>query len=63
MEIQTDTPKYKIFNRDACKYLAIFFMFWGHLFAWIVLMRHSDAVTPYTFMPLWMRIFRFSARR
>ncbi len=48
--------KYKIINRDTCKYLAIFFMFWGHLFSWIVLMRHSDAVTPYTFMPLWMRI-------
>lgn len=48
--------KYKIFNRDACKYLAIFFMFWGHLFAWVTLMRNPDAGVPYPLMPLWMRI-------
>lgn len=35
-------PKYKIINRDTCKYLAIFFMFWGHL-AWIGSMRLGTA--------------------
>ncbi len=37
------TPKYKIFNRDMVKYLAIFFMFWGHMFSWVTLMRNPDA--------------------
>ena len=55
MEIQTDTPKYKIFNRDACKYLAIFFMFWGHL-AWIGSMRQGNALDT-TAMPVWQQVF------
>ena len=50
------TPKYKIFNRDMVKYLAIFFMFWGHMFSWIVLMRNPDAASANLLMPLWMRI-------
>ena len=49
-------PKYKIFNRDMVKYLAIFFMFWGHMFAWVTLMRNPDAASAYPLMPLWMRI-------
>jgi len=36
--------KYKVFNRDQMKYLAIFFMFWGHLVAWINLMNNPDKV-------------------
>lgn len=50
------TQKYKIFNRDMVKYLAIFFMFWGHLFAWVTLMRNPDAASACPLMPLWMRI-------
>ena len=34
-----ETRSCKILNRDACKYLAVFFMFWGHLFAWLILMK------------------------
>ena len=49
-------PKYKIFNRDMVKYLAIFFMFWGHMFAWVTLMRNPDAASADPLMPLWMRI-------
>ena len=49
-------PKYKIFNRDMVKYLAIFFMFWGHMFTWVTLMRNPDAASAYPLMPLWMRI-------
>lgn len=45
----------QILNRDACKYLAIFFMFWGHLFAWLILREHHDVI-PYTLMPLWKRV-------
>lgn len=48
--------KYQILNRDACKYLAIFLMFWGHLFAWLILMKQPDIGVPYNVMPLWMRI-------
>ncbi len=48
--------KYRILNRDTCKYLAIFLMFWGHLFAWVTLMRNPEASEPYLLMPLWMRI-------
>ena len=48
--------RYRILNRDACKYLAIFFMFWGHLFAWLILMRNPDADNAYPLMPLWVRI-------
>jgi len=56
MKRNADTAGYKILNRDAMKYLAVFFMFWGHLFAWVTLMRNPDADTPYSLMPLWMRI-------
>ena len=47
----------KILDRDAVKYIAIFFMFWGHLFAWLTIMRglavNND---PYSVMPLWQNI-------
>ncbi len=48
--------KCQILNRDAVKYLAVFFMFLGHLLAWVTLMRHPDASEPYSLMPLWMRV-------
>ena len=49
--------KYQFLNRDAVKYLAVFCMFWGHLFAWLIIMQHPDLEEPpYTLMPLWMRI-------
>ena len=48
--------RYQILNRDACKYLAIFLMFWGHLFGWRILMKQPDVGVPYSVMPLWMRI-------
>jgi hypothetical protein len=49
--------RYKILNRDIIKYLAIFFMFFGHLFAWVIRLKNPAlADTPYTLMPLWMRI-------
>ena len=51
-----NTQKYKTINRDTCKYLAIFFMFWGHMFAWVTLMQNPDAASAYPLMPLWMRI-------
>ena len=47
-------PKYKVFNRDMMKYIAIFFMFWGHLFAWVNLMRDKDY--DQTALPVWMQI-------
>ena len=56
MEHDGNTLKYKIFNRDMMKYTALFFMFWGHLFAWVTLMRNPDADIAYPLMPLWMRI-------
>lgn len=43
----------RIFDRDTVKYIAIFFMFWGHLFAWLTLMREPGISDPYSVMPLW----------
>ena len=54
MEPRNDTPKYRIINRDTCKYLAIFFMFWGHLFAWIELSRNP--LYDQTVIPLWQQL-------
>ena len=48
--------KLKVLNRDAVKYIAIFFMFWGHLFAWLTLMRHPEISNPYDLMPMWQNI-------
>ena len=46
----------KFINRDVIKYIIIFFMFWGHLFAWL-----SVGDTPpdglFADCPLWQRIF------
>lgn len=38
------------------KYLAVFFMFWGHLIAWVTLYQNPDITTPYEIMPLWVRV-------
>jgi hypothetical protein len=47
----------KVFDRDAVKYIAIFFMFWGHLFAWLALMRgYAVNNDPYSVMPLWQNL-------
>ena len=37
------TGSLKVLNRDVVKYIAIFFMFWGHLFAWLTLLEYSPA--------------------
>ncbi|MBP5605803.1 MAG: hypothetical protein J6X60_09725, partial [Ruminiclostridium sp.] len=50
------SDRFKIFDRDAVKYTAIFFMFWGHLFAWLTLMRNPGISDPYSVMPLWQNI-------
>lgn len=56
-KVSNKTDRIKILDRDAVKYTAIFFMFWGHLFAWLTLMRglavNND---PYSVMPLWQNI-------
>ena len=48
--------KLKVIDRDMIKYIIIFFMFWGHLFAWM-----SIGDTPpdglFEDCPLWQRIF------
>lgn len=41
--------KLKIFNRDSLKFTAIILMFWGHLFAWLTLLRGGEL----TDIPLW----------
>lgn len=52
------TDKLKVFDRDTVKYIAIFFMFWGHLFAWLKLLEYHDVgiSDPYSVMPLWQNI-------
>lgn len=47
MNISND--KLKFLNRDAVKYIAIFVMFCGHLFAWLASMRG----VPLSEMPWW----------
>jgi len=54
--MNAEQKRHRVFNRDMMKYMAVFFMFWGHMFAWVTLMRHPEANTPYELMPLWMRI-------
>lgn len=46
--------KCKVLNRDMMKYLAIFFMFWGHLFGWYHLMRNVGY--DQTLLPAWQQI-------
>ena len=50
------TDRLKVLDRDAVKYIAIFFMFWGHLFAWLTLMRNPGIDDPYSVMTLWENI-------
>ena len=56
----SDKPKtgIKFLNRDAVKYIALVFMFWGHLFSWTILMSDVNNMIsdPYALMPLWMNI-------
>lgn len=49
--------RFKIINRDAVKYIAIFFMFWGHLFAWRILWGQPDIADPMSVLPLWQQLF------
>ncbi|MBQ3842864.1 MAG: hypothetical protein II820_09255 [Ruminiclostridium sp.] len=55
--MERSTDRLKVLDRDAVKYIAIFIMFWGHLFAWLTLMRglaiNND---PYLVMPLWQNL-------
>ncbi len=44
--------KLKIFNRDSLKFTAIIIMFWGHLLAWLTLMRGGELEN----MPLWQNL-------
>lgn len=44
--------KLKIFNRDSLKFTAIIIMFWGHLLAWLTLMRGGKLEN----MPLWQNL-------
>ena len=46
----------KIFDRETVKYTALFFMFWGHLFAWLTIMRNPGISDPYQVMPLWQNL-------
>jgi len=52
----TEKKDIKVLNRDMMKYIAIFVMFWGHLFAWTTLMNSPEITDPYEVMPLWMTI-------
>lgn len=50
MNLQNE--KLKIFNRDSLKFTAIIIMFWGHLLAWLTLMRGEELEN----MPLWQNL-------
>ena len=52
--------KYKIFNRDMMKYLAVFIMFWGHLIGWSVQYKYGDIEEYYT-LPLWEYIIIYTS--
>ena len=51
-----DRSKLKIIDRDMIKYIIVFFMFWGHIFAWL-----SIGDTPpdglFADCPMWQRAF------
>ena len=44
--------KLKIFNRDSLKFTVIIIMFWGHLLAWLTLMRGGKLEN----LPLWQNL-------
>ncbi len=54
-------PKYKVFNRDMMKCLAIFIMFWGHLVGWVMMSRFNGDVTRYYDLPLWELILVYTS--
>ena len=53
MEADVNTPKYKVLNRDAVKYLAILLMFIGHAVSWWYLVRETETDT--TALPFWQQ--------
>ena len=55
-----ETPKYKIFNRDMMKCLAVFIMFWGHLAGWAVQYKYGNAEAYYT-LPMWEYILIYTS--
>lgn len=50
------TSRLKVINRDAIKYIIIFFMFTGHLLAWLSI-GDTKPDGYYADCPLWQRIF------
>ncbi|MBR5088649.1 MAG: hypothetical protein IK093_04410 [Ruminiclostridium sp.] len=46
----------KFIDRDMMKYIAVFFMFWGHLVAWVTMYRNPGTADPYSIMPFWMKL-------
>jgi len=48
--------RYRIFDRDTVKYIAIFFMFCGHLAAWLTKLLHPDIPDIYSIMPVWAAV-------
>ena len=55
------TKKYKIFNRDMMKCLAIFIMFWGHLLGWVLMDRYDGDVSKYYELPLWELVLIYTS--
>lgn len=53
--METTENKYKIINRDMMKYIAVFIMFWGHLFAWSARIRYPETYL-YDVMPMWQQL-------
>ena len=58
---KTDVTRYKIFNRDMMKCLAIFIMFWGHLIGWVLMDRYNGDIAKYYELPLWELILIYTS--
>lgn len=52
--------RYKIFNRDMMKCLAVFIMFWGHLVSWSVQYKYGDIEAVYS-LPMWLYIIIYTS--
>lgn len=52
--------KYRIFNRDIMKCVALFIMFWGHLIGWVTLYKYGD-VKAYYDLPMWEYIVIYTS--
>lgn len=48
--------RYKVINRDVIKYVAVFFMFWGHLISWLTLLDNPDNSNAIYNLPVWTNI-------